>query len=91
MARNQSTTPNGIRRVSEGYPKGLTGRDGALPAVGRGGPSVGAGENSLDSVGPVAPTVDLLHDTEDDPRTGPRLTIVSAVPRGDVTQLIMAH
>jgi hypothetical protein len=62
MAGHQSTSPKGVRRVSEGYPEGLTGRYGGSAGPGLGWRRWGAGENGGQWIGQVAPTVDLLHD-----------------------------
>jgi hypothetical protein len=62
MAGHQSTSPQGVRRVSEGYPEGLTVRYGGSAGPGLGWRRRGAGQNGGKWIGQVAPTVDLLHD-----------------------------
>jgi hypothetical protein len=62
---NQSAgRPKGIRRVSEGYPKGLTGHYGGSAGLGLGWRRLGAGENGGAWIGQVAPIVHLLHDAD---------------------------
>ena len=77
---NQSAGhPKGIRRVSEGYPEGLTGRYGGSAGPGLGWRRRGAGENGGEWIGQVAPIVDLLHDAAEifDPGHG-----IGAQPSG---------
>ena len=56
MARHQSTSPQGVRRASEGYPKGLEGRYGGSAGPGLGWQRRGAREIGGEWIGLVAPT-----------------------------------
>lgn len=66
IGRKWPTGPKGIRMVSEGYLEGVAGRSGGGVAYLMGLQGLRAGEDGVDSVGEVAPAVDLLDEAEDD-------------------------
>ena len=79
---NQSAgRPEGIRRVSEGYPEGLAGRYGGSAGPGLGWQRRGTGENGGEWFGQAAPPVHLLHDAEEDLRAGSRHDLLARVQR----------